>query len=511
MKTLAATSVLALLALLAAGCGESEGRAEARYYGRTLGEWFSIAEASLPDPSRAPLREPGELAPDARVALAAFQCALEAPDRGTRQAGAAGIRRFGPAGAAAAPALVRALREDRETGRRPPEILDHVALDAFEGMGAAAVDLAPDLLDLLRRTDDADPRSFLVHGLGRVFGSMGTAVAPLLIEALEDEDPRVRAGAAAGLTRLGRSGKLDGWEDAAMPVLLRLLRSSDASDRGRAIGVLCHLGPEASPAIPELRRMLAEDAEVRDRIAMLFPRLRDPQPPGPEPERRSLDEIRTLLADPETCQDGLGALRRLGSGAAAAVPDVVAVLDRDENLDWEVADTLAVLDADPERTVPALVRIIRRDEGPGRRSALVAVGKLGPRARGATPAVVEALADVRECGTAADALAAIGARCDEALPALRGLLEDRRAEVRRAAANALRVVAGETEPMVPVLAACLGAETWFTRQRAAANLGEVGPAAAVALAALRAAAEDPVEAVREAAGAAIRAIEPEGR
>jgi len=80
-----------------------------------------------------------------------------------------------------------------------------------------------------------------------------------------------------------------------------------------------------------------------------------------------------------------------------------------------------------------------------RRAAAYALGKMGPEAKMAIPALTELLRDkdteVRQA--AAYALGAMGPEANTAIPALTELLKDEYEQVRKAAAEALKKIKGD--------------------------------------------------------------------
>lgn len=178
-----------------------------------------------------------------------------------------------------------------------------------------------------------------------------------------------------------------------------------------------------------------------------------------------------------------------------------------------------------ERTGPVKTRI----------QAAALLGRLGPDAAPAVPALVEALAskDKGLRGMAAIALGRIGEAARDAIVPLDRALRDPDVRVRVAAALAIYGITGESAaptrvlfetlahhdpdvramvaeafeqlgtPIVGFLVLSLENEDETTRVRAAKTLGAMGPAAEEARAALLKALDDKSEAVREAAGDAL--------
>jgi HEAT repeat protein len=187
-----------------------------------------------------------------------------------------------------------------------------------------------------------------------------------------------------------------------------------------------------------------------------------------------------------------------------------------------------------------LVETLQDSDQNVRRSAIDALGNIGPNAAGAAPALAAALKDpdkhVRQ--RAAGALVTIGPNAAEAVPALAAALKDHDNDVRRLAALALGKIgpnAAEAEPAladtlkdpdtivrlwaiealgkigpaaVPALAAALIDADKDVRARAAAALAEIGPNATEAVAALAAILKDPDATVRWDAAYVLSRIGP---
>jgi len=79
-----------------------------------------------------------------------------------------------------------------------------------------------------------------------------------------------------------------------------------------------------------------------------------------------------------------------------------------------------------ETTVPSLVKTLKGDDPFARLSALTTLGRFGPMAKSAVPALIAALDDelVAVCERAVLALAQIGPAARDAIPALRALPEE---------------------------------------------------------------------------------------
>jgi hypothetical protein len=141
---------------------------------------------------------------------------------------------------------------------------------------------------------------------------------------------------------------------------------------------------------------------------------------------------------------------------------------------------------------PALNDLIKELADPTpevRAAAAWSIAQIGPPAAGAASAVARLLSDEnsqgREC--AALALGAMGKGAATAIPELSAALKDHAPTVRMAAASALGKMGKDAKPAVPALAAALqvpGEEVQVLRNVAYA-LGDIGPAAASSIPALK--------------------------
>src|SRR5262249_32368026 len=139
--------------------------------------------------------------------------------------------------------------------------------------------------------------------------------------------------------------------------------------------------------------------------------------------------------------------------------------------------------------VPALLDSLRVKEAGVRQAAAVSLGKIGPRAEGAVPALVEGLRQSREnWDDFALALSRIGRK---GVAALTVALSDRNASVRQAVARALCIPGKgpyafpgdpdvypldfEPQAIVPHLRQALKDNDCKVRWRAAETLGSFGP------------------------------------
>jgi HEAT repeat protein len=107
------------------------------------------------------------------------------------------------------------------------------------------------------RLPDAEQRAHAAMILG-LMGPEAQVAVPALVEALRDDDPRVRRVIIAALVEIGPAAR------AAVPALVITLQDRCELVRRRAAQELAEIGPAARPAVPALVEALGDpDAMVR--------------------------------------------------------------------------------------------------------------------------------------------------------------------------------------------------------------------------------------------------------
>jgi HEAT repeat protein len=114
------------------------------------------------------------------------------------------------------------------------------------------------------------------------------------------------------------------------------------------------------------------------------------------------------LKDPKVHDASMKALEKIGFDSKVAIPELIEALKYD---DLRAYAAKALLEVGPA-AVPELIRALEGDYGPVREYAAYILGKMGPKAREAVPALTEALwdKDKRVRGTAQKALEQIQRR-----------------------------------------------------------------------------------------------------
>jgi HEAT repeat protein len=213
-------------------------------------------------------------------------------------------------------------------------------------------------------------------------------------------------------------------------------------------------------------------------------------------------------ADPQVLANVADALATLGP---AAVPKIVAALEIEE-LRGAALAVLGRMGPAAKDAVPALVNELARQDDPRRAEVQLALAAIGPDAAAAVPALVESLSsdDDHVRRTALYALGKIGPAASAAIPELRGHLRQGD-KLRRVAVvwALLQIQPGDRRLVsmaVPLLIEALAADDSLVRREAALALGNLGAAARAAVEPLKARLGDDDPSVREAAAEALAKI-----
>ncbi len=362
-----------------------------------------------------------------------------------------------PAGPAAAPALVAALKRTAPEGYSADQLayVKNRAAEALAGLGKDAEAAIPELLELVLKTTVEDvekmtrprkanergtPASGPVLALRRIGRPAIPAVLPLLkneqaivryqaalvfggmnLGPLSDEAKAVVTEVQGALKAernlptgqfyvfeelLQSSIRLGADSDLMVKQLLELLADDDKDVRRRAVRLFSYLGAKAAPAVPKLQELL-NDPEPSAKIAVLDV-LRGI---GPGAKAAAADVGKLAEAKEEdVARAAVQTLKVIGSAQASAVPTLVKLLaSNDRNVVIEAANALATAGPAAEAAVEPITKLLgdANTHFEERAALLAALAGIGPTAKAATPTVSTLTAD-RDPPTRTAAVACLG-------------------------------------------------------------------------------------------------------
>lgn len=295
-------------------------------------------------------------------------------------------------------------------------------------------------------------------------------------------------------TAAARAGESAGESagEATLVALTAQLNAAEAETRRQAVEALLALGETARPAVSDLVRALSdEDAEVCAAAAVALARL------AAEPDR-VLPLLAARLDDTTDTQRGpLWAVTgyALGHYGRAAVPHVAAALRSTASARCR-SGLLAIdrIGADAHELVPDVIAILQRDDPQTRIYAIGALRAIGPAAKEALPELVKQLSsdDFHTQYWACRALGAIGPEARAAAGDLVICLRSGVTSVRRNAAAALGNIGPQVgQAAVDALIAALSDSNQMVRQNAVVALGQLKPLAAPAVPVIERLLEEP--------------------
>jgi HEAT repeat protein len=471
----------------------------------------------------------GRIGPVARSAAEALVGLIGDKDKHVRREAVRALRNIRPGPEVTIPLFNRLLRQaDAE-----------VRLYVMDAMAEQGKEVVPPMIRALEHKEACYWACLVLAEIG----PDAEAAVGALVKLFESDDrPEVQREAILALAAIGPKAV------AAVPALTKVLSDKASGDTeginvGVAVYALGAIGPKAKAAqetieklseredtepllqtisLWALARMNPDDKQlVGEVVPRLVNMLKSPRPelrtaaaralidldPDPEIVRPALDKAMEG-ADPEVLDHVLDALASLGE---KAVPRLIAALKREEGR-LKTAAILARIGPPAKAAVPALIEALG-DKNPETRSeVLFALAAIGPGAKQAVPAVARALGDpemdVRYA--ACYALGKIGPAAMSAKAELQKRLTSPDRFLRQASAWALAHIhpaCPATSAMsVPILIHAMGAPDAMTRLEAAKSLRCLGPRAKDAVPALKKALHDDNEQVRAVAAEALKAI-----
>ena len=461
------------------------------------------------------LRRPGNPLPaetSTQAVVAALGEVLKKDESGAvRLRAATSLFSFGEDAQAAIPALAQALQDPNYLVRRKAaDALGQTGVVALSSDGAAEKACVAGLIAALEENGPRDCPG-LIRALGKL-GPSATAALPVLTRALQEDDLQLRLAAADAVGKVATaiSPDLDAGPclppqatippaqlKAAVAAVGQLLKEAPLAAVGRgegdcseAIDALGRIGPAASDAVPVLAELMkSRRNEVRRRSAMALSRigaaaqaaipvltvaLKDDSAEVRQYAIETLSKIGAPAIAPltEALKDPSNGIRRVAAEALgkvtgirgrsetgivspeikAAIPALVAALkDVDFHVSEKAGEALANVGLP---AMPALLAAFKDAELKARAPILTVIARIGPQAKEAIPALVEALKEdnsnynlTRTIALAGDALVQVG---PSAAPALIAAMKDLKGTGRIAIVNTLARITPPVKEAIPV-------------------------------------------------------------
>lgn len=269
---------------------------------------------------------------------------------------------------------LRAQLKDKEAGTRR---------QAARALGKMKSKAAPAVPDLLQALVDHDPyvRNEAAYSLGYI-GPKAAAAIPIFLKILQDKKQIALWGAATwSLGQMGPQGK------AALPVLDKNLSSRHFLSRAESAGALANLEKSLPEALSILKRALTSPSRTRRLMAAYgFGAM------GPR-AAKALPELKAALfeKDDEVRVQVIQSIGKIKSGAAPIAPALIEYLAHEN---WRTTEaTWRCLVEIGGKASPALCKGLSNEKSKIRKQCAVVLGRLGPKAKSAIPALVKALKD----------------------------------------------------------------------------------------------------------------------
>jgi HEAT repeat protein len=401
--------------------------------------------------------------------------------------------------------------------------------------------------------EEARNRTLTAEALAQCDPPTRRQTVAILLEQFRGAKPPRAFEAVVGLARF------DPEAQAAARILADRLQTGDAPDQFTNLYLLKRLGPVARPAVPAVVRVMSSrDAErfqpdalsrfrvdytgwhsawrswladkylnspehahtpsnLRDLGAAVLARI------GPEAEKEAVDALRRMLKSDDEAQllGAVEALKAIGAAAAPALPDLIALSAQAapaqpgkhrHALMRAIAGSIdRVGQGSPELVVEALVGMLKSAEPASRVWAAQTLNQLKPPPRSALPALIAAMNDATQ-GVRFAAALALG-RYDgpdgaAAVPALLAAMNDEDVWVRVNSGKSLARHGEAARAALPELIHLLRSMIPTARDQVAQALGDFGPVAGEATAALLEALNDEWRFVRETAAKALTRVSP---
>jgi HEAT repeat protein len=423
-------------------------------------------------------------------------------------------------------ALERALND-------PTPAVRTAAAASLGKIGRTAAAVAPRLIEMLEETDET-MRCQAALALGEI-GAESEAALAALVGLLGDPSATVRVAGAQAL------GKCKGAASPALPCLVPLLQDRDEAVRTAAAEAIAQVGPLDEQAAGTLVEGLGSPdnmvrAQTAEVLGTIGPAAEEAAPALVEAVADLNDRVRVMAVEAlgkigesaaETAVPGLlralddqdnlvsakaaEALGQMGESGGEAVPALVASLSHiNPQVRRNAAEALGNLKATVEEARAALEAAAGDEDGGVRSQAILALGMIGEPTDSSVAVVLSGFrdADPQVRAASVKAVGRWGRGTEDILSSLVPLLEDVNDEVKVETLRALPRLAGATEEVIGGLCRLLEDDSEEAQAQAALALGKLGPAAASAGEALCRAAQTAQVGVREQALRAMAMIQP---
>ncbi|MHC4355248.1 MAG: HEAT repeat domain-containing protein, partial [Planctomycetota bacterium] len=392
--------------------------------------------------------------------------ALDDQDFQTRIKAVYHLGYMGPKAEPAVPALVDALSEER---------LRESILHSLANIGTGAGEAIPALIKAITEYAPAC-RWMAAEALAKI----GDKAVPELKKSTESENIYLRIWCNAALA------KQHGGDSTNLRYLAQLMKSADKKTAGEAVSALTMLGPISKPVVPDLVEALEHSSVPRKHIASALARMgKDARPAVPE--------LAKLLQDTDlmTRADAIYALSQIGGpDIAPTVPLLIQALKTHDathtamasNVRSKAATALGKTGPDARPAIPALVIALGDEDERVRESAAKAISEIDPTDLRGVPALVEAMSDEsgRVRSAAAQSLLKIGPVNREVVLAFIRVADDNWKSVTQASDEFFRLLGPQHGYAVPDLVEMLKIPNERSQRNAITALGRIGPAAAPA-------------------------------
>ncbi len=301
----------------------------------------------------------------------------------------------------------------------------------------------------LLKDKDASVRAAAAYGLcgfggGKIDHTAAIAgmAVPALLKAFSDKEATVRADAVAAL---GEGNFLLLANKPAQRAIAGMLKDKNGLVRAAAAGAVHGMEVEdlGINLLPQLMALLKDkEPKVRAAAALALPELR-------EEAEKAVPQLIAALKDKDAKVRwaAVRALSEIGEGKGIVEALGRALSDKDEAVRLEAAERLDEFLGETRRAMAALIKATGDDNREVRAASIWALSVfIGPGDTGAVlPALRKRLGDEYDYARrlAAEAVGKLGPKAREAVPALKKLAkEDKDRGVRAAAVKALRKIKG---------------------------------------------------------------------